>query len=232
MCETCGCQHISSEHHHEHQTLTMAKDVMSYNDAFAKENREWFANKKITALNLLSSPGSGKTTLLLATIKALKKNIPVAVIEGDQETEIDAERIRDTGVKVVQINTGKACHLDAHGVGHAAKDLGLEDNTLLFIENVGNLVCPAGFDLGEKHKVVILSATEGEEKPLKYPYMFTAADVMIISKIDVAPFMDFDFATCEEYARNINPAIRIFRLSAKTGEGMGSWIDWLRQECS
>lgn len=232
MCETCGCQNLAHEHNHEpeNRIINMAKDVMEYNNAFAAENRKWFAEKKITALNLLSSPGAGKTTLLAATIKGLQNTLPSAVIEGDQETEIDAQRIRDTGVKVVQINTGKACHLDAHHVGHAAQELLLADGSLLFIENVGNLVCPAAFDLGEKKKIVILSATEGEEKPLKYPYMFAAADVMIISKIDMAEYTDFDFALCEGYARKINPDLRIFRVSAKTGEGMASWLDWLKQE--
>jgi hydrogenase nickel incorporation protein HypB len=179
------------------------------------------------ALNLVSSPGAGKTTLLVETVGALKASTPVAVIEGDQETANDAERIRATGVSAVQINTGRGCHLDAHMVGHALGDLTLSPGAVVFIENVGNLVCPAAFDLGEAAKVVILSVTEGDDKPLKYPDMFAAADLMILSKTDLLPHVDFDPEKALERARRINPRLECLRLSAKDGSGMASWLDWI-----
>ena len=225
MCENCGCQNLTHEH-----IININKNVFEYNDSFAKENRKFFEEKKITAFNLLSSPGAGKTTLLVNTIKNLQKNTNLAVIEGDQESDLDAEKIRTTGVKVKQINTGKACHLDAHAVAHAVKELNLLDSSLLFIENVGNLVCPASFDLGEKRKIVILSVTEGEEKPLKYPYIFAVSDVLVITKIDLAQYVNFNFDACEKYARSINQKMKIFRVSAKTPEGMGAWFDWLKHQ--
>jgi hydrogenase nickel incorporation protein HypB len=176
----------------------------------------------------VSSPGSGKTSLLTKTIELLKAELAISVIEGDQQTSNDAERIRATGVKAVQINTGKGCHLDAHGIGHALESLAPEDNSLLFIENVGNLVCPSAFDLGEAHKVVILSVTEGEDKPLKYPDMFAAADMMLLNKIDLLPYVDFDVAQCIDYARRVNPRIKVLQVSARTGEGMDLWLQWLK----
>ncbi len=179
-------------------------------------------------MNLVSSPGSGKTTLLTRTIDNLKADLMLAVIEGDQQTANDAERIRETGVKAVQINTGKGCHLDGHMVGHALETLKPEDRSVLFIENVGNLVCPAAFDLGEAHKVAILSVTEGEDKPIKYPDMFHASDLMILNKIDLLPYLDFDVEKCIEYARRVNPGIKVLQLSATTGEGMESWQQWVR----
>jgi len=179
-------------------------------------------------LNLLSSPGSGKTTLLAQTISDLKESINMAVIEGDQQTANDAERIRATGVKAVQINTGKGCHLDAHMIAHALQKLQPQDDNLLFIENVGNLVCPAGFDLGEAYKVVILSVTEGEDKPLKYPDMFHAADMLIINKIDLLPYLDFDLQQCINLTRRVNPEIEILELSATKGEGLAQWYDWIK----
>ena len=181
----------------------------------------------VFALNLVSSPGSGKTTLLVKTVEALQSRLPVAVIEGDQETSLDAERVRATGVPSIQINTGRGCHLDAHMVGHALEDLPLKRRSILFIENVGNLVCPAGFDLGEAGKVAILSVTEGDDKPLKYPDAFAASRLMILSKIDLLPHVDFDVGRCIGHARAINPDIAVLQLSAKTGDGMGAWIDWL-----
>jgi hydrogenase nickel incorporation protein HypB len=209
--------------------LTVEQSILSKNDAFAAENRSRFAEMGVLALNFVSSPGAGKTSLLVATIERLKREAAIAVIEGDQATENDANRIRATGVPAVQINTGHGCHLDAHMVGHAFEDLGLEAGGVLCIENVGNLVCPAAFDLGEAHKVAILSVTEGEDKPVKYPDMFAAADLMILGKIDLLPHLDFDVAACIEAARRVNPAIEVIRLSARTGEGMEAWLDWLRR---
>ncbi len=207
--------------------VQVEQDILAKNDRYAAANRRWLAERGILALNLVSSPGSGKTTLLTRTIAELQEGPPVAVIEGDQQTSQDAERIRETGARAIQVNTGKGCHLDAHMVGHALESLQPERDSLLFIENVGNLVCPAAFDLGEAHKVVILSVTEGEDKPLKYPDMFHAADLMLLNKIDLLPYLDFDVERCIEYARRVNPRIRVLQLSATTGEGMESWRRWL-----
>jgi hydrogenase nickel incorporation protein HypB len=181
------------------------------------------------ALNLVSSPGSGKTTLLVRTLNALKESQSMAVIEGDQQTDNDAERIRATGVPAIQINTGKGCHLDASMVGHALQQLEIPQNTLLFIENVGNLVCPAAFDLGEAAKVVVLSVTEGEDKPLKYPDMFRAARLMLLNKCDLLPYLNFDVAQVINNAKRVNPDIEIILLSATSGEGMNAWLAWLAQ---
>ncbi|TLS77133.1 hydrogenase nickel incorporation protein HypB [Mariprofundus erugo] len=208
--------------------ISIEQDILSKNNRYADANRRWLNERGILALNLVSSPGAGKTTLLTKTIEALAGTIPVAVIEGDQQTANDAERIRATGVTAIQINTGKGCHLDGHMVGHAIGDLNPEPASLLFIENVGNLVCPAAFDLGEAAKVVILSVTEGADKPLKYPDMFHAASLMIIHKTDLLPYVDFDVDACCNHARRINPGIRILQLSATTGEGMEPWLNWLR----
>jgi hydrogenase nickel incorporation protein HypB len=203
-------------------------DILGKNNEYAAANRRWFAAHAILALNLVSSPGSGKTALLTRTLEALRGELPAAVIEGDQQTAHDAERIRATGVKALQINTGKGCHLDAHMVGHALEALQPAEGSLLFIENVGNLVCPAAFDLGEAHKVVILSVTEGEDKPLKYPDMFHAADLMLLNKTDLLPYLDFDVERCLEYARRVNPRIRVLQVSARSGAGMEDWYRWLR----
>lgn len=210
--------------------VQIEQDILSKNNHYAAQNRISFAQRGLLALNLVSSPGSGKTSLLIRTIQALKTELPMAVIEGDQQTENDAQKIRATGVPALQINTGKSCHLDAHQIGHAVETLQPADQGLLFIENVGNLVCPAGFDLGEAHKVVILSVTEGEDKPLKYPDMFHAADVMILNKIDLLPYIDFSVEQCLEYARRVNPQLRIMQLSARTGAGMAPWYQWLRDK--
>ncbi|MDX2367294.1 MAG: hydrogenase nickel incorporation protein HypB [Colwellia sp.] len=209
--------------------VQIEQSILSKNDQYAQKNRLHFEQHNILALNLVSSPGSGKTSLLTTTLCALKDNISIGVIEGDQETANDAERIRKTGVSAVQVNTGKGCHLDAHMIGHAFEKLSFADQGILFIENVGNLVCPAGFDLGEAHKVVILSVTEGEDKPLKYPDMFHAADVLLLNKVDLLPYLDFDIELCIENARKINPNIEIIRCSATSGEGMHSWYQWLEQ---
>lgn len=207
--------------------VQIEQDILSKNNAYADENRQHLAAHGILALNLVSGPGSGKTTLLCKTISMLA-GLPVAVIEGDQQTSRDAERIRATGAPAVQINTGKGCHLDAHMVGHAMARLKLQDDSLLMIENVGNLVCPAAFDLGEAHKVVILSVTEGEDKPIKYPDMFRAASVMLLNKIDLLPHVEFDVDAAIGFARWVNPQIRVIRLSATRGEGMDEWLQFLR----
>ena len=271
MCTTCGCGHGETkiEGHayaprHSHapgmapsRMLKIEQDILSKNDAYARENRAFLAGRRVFALNLVASPGSGKTTLLCKTIEMLKGKSTVAVIEGDQQTSNDAERIRATGAPAIQINTGKGCHLDAHMVGHAMRQLLGEQRLLpghatgrpehfpapwgedaaeqrlrggiLFIENVGNLVCPAAFDLGEAHKVVILSVTEGEDKPLKYPDMFRAADLMLLGKCDLLPYLAYDVDRAVESARRVNPDIQVIRFSATTGEGMADWLAWLEQ---
>lgn len=206
--------------------------VLDKNNQIAVHNREHLQEQGILALNLVSSPGSGKTTLLTRTLNYLKDKVPCAVIEGDQQTTNDAERIRATGVPAIQVNTGKGCHLDAQMVHDAMHHLGLKDNSLLFIENVGNLVCPAGFDLGEQHKVAILSVTEGEDKPLKYPHMFAAADLMLINKIDLLPYVNVNIEACVNAARRVNPDIDVIVLSATTGEGMDEWVAWLQDRQS
>lgn len=207
--------------------LKIEQDVLGENNQYARLNRDFFKQNKILALNLVSSPGSGKTTLLTATLSRLKERKQCYVIEGDQQTENDAERIRATGVTALQINTGKGCHLDAKMVLEALAKLQPQANSTLFIENVGNLVCPAEFDLGEFAKVAILSVTEGEDKPLKYPHMFMAAKLMIINKIDLLPYLNFNLQQCIAYAKQVNPNIRIFCLSATSGEGMEEWLQWL-----
>ncbi len=242
--------HAHSHHHHHHgqdlhfgqgaagvevpgmsqeRLIEIETDILVKNDRYADANRAKLAALNALALNLVSSPGSGKTTLLCKTIEALGDQ-PLAVIEGDQQTANDADRIRATGAAAVQVNTGKGCHLDGHMVGHAMAHLDLPTGAMLFIENVGNLVCPAGFDLGEDAKVAILSVTEGEDKPLKYPDMFTAARIAILNKVDLAPYCDVDMELYEANLRRVNPHIEIIRLSARTGEGMENWLAWLRSE--
>ncbi len=208
--------------------VEIEQNILGKNDEYAQQNRRHFTEKGILALNLVSSPGSGKTTLLTRTINDLKEALSLAVIEGDQQTTNDAERIRETGVSAVQINTGKGCHLDAHMVGHAMENLTPETGSVLFVENVGNLVCPAAFDLGEAHKVAILSVTEGEDKPLKYPDMFFAADIMLLNKIDLLPYLEFDVEKCIEYARRVNPDIQVLQVSATSGEGLEDWYEWIK----
>lgn len=243
MCDSCGCDHghegvtiampgrpvaTRGDHGHHHgKTLRVEQDVLGKNNHLAAHNREWLAARKILALNLVSSPGSGKTTLLEQTIRRLNGTLPVAVIEGDQQTLLDAERIDATGAPVVQVNTGAGCHLDADMVHRALHALEPPDHSLLLIENVGNLVCPALFDLGERAKVVIISVTEGEDKPLKYPAMFAAAELCLINKIDLLPYLDFSVERCMEYARRANPNLIFFSLSARTGDGMDEWLAWL-----
>jgi len=208
--------------------VAIEQDILAKNNAYAASNRAYFNAHGILALNLVSSPGSGKTTLLVKTIERLRSELPMAVIEGDQQTSNDALRIRATGVCAIQVNTGKGCHLDGHMVGHAVEHLGPAEGSVLFIENVGNLVCPAAFDLGEAHKVVILSVTEGEDKPLKYPDLFHAADLMIVAKTDLLPHVDFDVGLTIANARRVNPGIKVIQVSAKTGEGLDAWAQWIR----
>lgn len=238
MCGVCGCSDNSISHTHEHHhhhpeekaLIKIEQDVLAKNNNFATTNRSYFTKREILVLNLVSSPGSGKTTLLEKTIINLQENFPISVIEGDQQTELDAERIAKTNAPVLQINTGKVCHLDAHMIGHAIEKLPLVDNSILFIENVGNLVCPALFDLGEAHRIVILSVTEGDDKPLKYPYMFHGSDLMILNKIDLLPYVDFDVSKCVENAKKINPKIEFLSVSATNGEGLTQWYQWLAQK--
>ncbi|MER2552709.1 MAG: hydrogenase nickel incorporation protein HypB [Thauera sp.] len=209
------------------QMVKIERDILGKNDARAAENRAWLAARGIFALNLVSSPGSGKTALLVRTLQLLAGRVSAAVIEGDQQTEFDAERIRATGVPALQINTGKGCHLDADMVARALPRMNLVDYSLLLIENVGNLVCPAAFDLGEAHKVAILSVTEGEDKPLKYPDMFAAADLMLLNKVDLLPYLAFDTRRAIDYALRVNPRLRVIRTSATSGEGLDEWIAWI-----
>lgn len=207
--------------------IAIEESILSKNDAYAAANRHRFGERQLLALNLMSSPGAGKTTLLVRTIECFGNGRAAGVIEGDQATSYDADRIRATGVEAVQINTGRGCHLDAHMVGHALDDLSLPAHGIVFIENIGNLVCPATFDLGEAARVVVLSVAEGDDKPLKYPDMFAAADLMILSKIDLLPYVDFDADKVLERAQRLNPALQCLKLSARDGTGMAAWLDWI-----
>jgi hydrogenase nickel incorporation protein HypB len=236
MCHDCGC--AAPEHEHQHppardhdhgpRTIRVEEDLLSRNDRLAERNRGRFGAFGLVVLNLVSSPGSGKTSLLERTLRDLAGTLRFAVLEGDQQTARDAERIAAAGVPVKQINTGAGCHLDAHLVEHGVDGFDLAATDVLMIENVGNLVCPAAFDLGEDHKVVVLSVTEGEDKPLKYPNMFRAADLLLINKIDLLPHLRFDLEACKAFARQVNPALQIFELSCQTGAGMADWYEWLR----
>jgi len=248
MCATCGCgddQAVTTlaghshphDHTHSHQhddglahthTVSLEQKVLAKNDLVAHGNRQWLAERDITAFNVTSSPGAGKTTLLERTIRELGSDLPIAVVEGDQETLLDAERIRAAGAHAIQVNTGAGCHLDAEMIHHALEILDPEPESLLFIENVGNLVCPAMFDLGELCKVVVVSVTEGADKPLKYPHMFAAAGLVIVNKIDLLPYVDFDLEQFRAYARSINSGITILPLSATTGEEVAQWYDWMK----
>lgn len=210
------------------RTVSLEVDLLAKNDALAARNRRWLGEHGVVALNLMSSPGSGKTTLLERTIRDLGASLPCAVLEGDQETLLDADRITATGARVVQINTGAGCHLDADMVLDGLRTLEPERDSLLFVENVGNLVCPALFDLGETARVVIISVTEGADKPLKYPHMFRTADLMVVNKIDLLPHVDFDVARCVEYARRARPGIAVLEVSATRGDGLEDWYGRLR----
>lgn len=247
MCATCGCDsdvtvtmhHAGQDHGHDHGThqhhhaekkaIAVEKDILHENNLLAERNRGFFEGRNILSINLVSSPGSGKTTLLEKTLTALSAQIEFAVIEGDQQTANDADRIHATGTKVVQINTGKGCHLDAHMVHHAMQDLQLKSNSVLFIENVGNLVCPSMFDLGESERVVIVSVTEGDDKPLKYPDMFYSSSVCIINKTDLLPYVPIDIERLTANALQINPSLKIIPLSCTSSQGMDAWFEWLQQ---
>jgi hydrogenase nickel incorporation protein HypB len=243
MCGVCGCAGAGEasghahEHGHEHRHgldrrghgtwVRVEREILEKNDRLAAQNRRLFAAARTLALNLVSAPGAGKTTLLVRTLRELAGNVPVAVIEGDQETHLDADRIAAVGVRAVQINTGKTCHLDAEMVGDALSQLVLEEGGVLFVENVGNLVCPAGFDLGEAGKVVLTSVTEGEDKPLKYAGMFHAARLVLVTKVDLLPHLDFDVQALEANVRRVNPRADVLRVSARTGEGLAAWTRWI-----
>ncbi len=223
------------DHDHDHghghadqlrtHTLDLEQRVLAKNDQLAADNRRWLADREVVAVNVMSSPGSGKTTLLERTIREVGR--PVSVIEGDQETTYDADRIRAAGARAVQVNTGSGCHLDATMVHQALVELDPERDSLVVVENVGNLVCPALFDLGESAKVVVISVTEGDDKPLKYPHMFAAADLVVVNKTDLLPYVDFDVERLSEDARKLNPGVRILSVSARTGDQVQSWYDWL-----
>jgi hydrogenase nickel incorporation protein HypB len=242
MCATCGCGPTDHHHSHDHghsqgieqntgkKIITVEQDILQENNLLAQRNRGFFEGRNILSLNLVSSPGSGKTTLLERTLTDLKGQLEFAVIEGDQQTANDADRIHATGTKVTQINTGKGCHLDAHMVLHAVQGMKLKPDSVLFIENVGNLVCPAMFDLGESERVVVISVTEGDDKPLKYPDMFHSSTICIINKIDLLPYVNFKVEKAKEYARKINPNLEIIELSCTSGEGLETWYDWLKSK--
>ncbi|BAY19057.1 hydrogenase expression/formation protein HupB [Anabaenopsis circularis NIES-21] len=231
---------VTHSHHHDEAsqihakihgtTISLEQDILAKNNLLAAQNRGWFKGRNILALNLMSSPGAGKTTLLTCTINDLKQQLPISVIEGDQETTNDAQKIKETGCKVVQINTGTGCHLDASMIDRGLQQLNPPLNSVVMIENVGNLVCPALFDLGEQAKVVILSVTEGEDKPIKYPHMFRASEMMILTKIDLLPYVQFDVERCIKYAKQVNPHIQVFQVSAMTGEGLDGWYKWLTEK--
>jgi hydrogenase nickel incorporation protein HypB len=246
MCATCGCEitgqgivesnghshNHDSEHGHPHThhktVVDVEKDILYENNLLAQRNRGYFEAKNILAINLVSSPGSGKTTLLEKTLTDLKNQMEFFVIEGDQQTSYDAQRIRATGTRAAQINTGKGCHLDAHMILHALQGIKPEENSVLFIENVGNLVCPAMFDLGESERVVIMSVTEGDDKPLKYPDMFCSSTLCIINKTDLLPYVSFDMQKAKEYLHRVNPNLAVIEASCTNGHGLEHWYDWLR----
>ncbi len=228
MCGHCGCDEPTPQPE-QRQLIALHRDLMDANRQSAEHNREHLRRRRLTALNLVSSPGAGKTTLLEKTLQRLQGQRPALVIEGDQQTELDAARIRATGTPAVQIQTGQACHLDAAMVHDALHRLPEAPGGLLFIENVGNLICPSQFDLGEQERVVLVSVTEGDDKPLKYPGIFHHADLLLITKIDLLPHVDFDPDRCIANARRIRPGLPALQLSATAGTGLDAWLDWLRQ---
>jgi hydrogenase nickel incorporation protein HypB len=258
MCATCGCGHAEQhhdhahpgahvdrhEHHHDHEhdhehdhdagsndrLVSLEARVLEKNDRLAAQNRAWLEARGVVAYNLVSSPGAGKTTLLERTVRELGS--PVFVIEGDQATSRDADWIRAAGARAVQVNTGTGCHLDAHMIAHALEDLDPPRGSVVLIENVGNLVCPALFDLGERAKVVVASVTEGDDKPIKYPHMFRASDLMLMNKIDLLPYVSFDVDACIRFARQVSPGIEVLQTSATGGDGLAGWYSWLRRRSS
>jgi hydrogenase nickel incorporation protein HypB len=242
MCLTCGCggsvedvqvgghthEHNDGEHRHAPvETLVLEQRILAHNDHLAEHVRAWLAVRRITAVNLMSSPGSGKTSLLERTITELASGREVCVIEGDQETTFDADRIQRAGARAVQINTGSGCHLDAAMVERALVELDPTVGSLLFVENVGNLVCPALFDIGEQAKVVVISVTEGDDKPLKYPHMFATADLVVVNKTDLLQYVDFDVVSFIDRTRSLNPRVKVLPLSVKGGDGIPHWYSWL-----
>lgn len=258
MCDTCGCGQPDSSytiirpdeeinhqekdnhsHHHTHEhddeynhhshKIVIEQDILQKNNLIAERNRGYFEAKNVLTLNLVSSPGSGKTCLIERTIKDLSKEINFFIIEGDQQTMLDAERIQKAGAPVVQINTGNGCHLDADMINKAIKKLEIVNRSVLIIENVGNLVCPSLFDLGESYRIVIISVTEGDDKPLKYPTMFNSSNLCIINKTDLLPYVDFDVKKCKEFALRINHHLQFFEMSVKNGEGLENWYSWLKE---
>lgn len=258
MCDTCGCgqpegsytiirpgeeinhqkkndsyhnhthEHDDDNNHHSHK-IVIKQDILQKNNLIAERNRGYFEAKNVLTLNLVSSPGSGKTCLIERTIKDLGKEINFSIIEGDQQTTLDAERIQKAGAPVVQINTGNGCHLDAEMINKAINKLEIVNRSVLIIENVGNLVCPSLFDLGESFRIVIISVTEGDDKPLKYPTMFYSSNLCIINKTDLLPYVDFNVKKCEESALRINHHLQFFEMSVKNGEGLENWYSWLRE---
>jgi len=228
MCGTCGCADDAEVTGHGH-TVVLEQKVLARNDELAEDNRAWLAARDIRAVNLMSSPGSGKTTLLERTIRELGGSLTLSVVEGDQETAVDADRIRAAGAAAIQVNTGAGCHLDATMLARALRTLDPPPHSLVCVENVGNLVCPALFDLGEQARAVIVSVTEGADKPLKYPHMFATADVVVLNKVDLLPYVDFDVALFESSVRRLNREARLIQVSATRGDGVAGWYGWLRQ---
>lgn len=254
MCDECGCGEVGESHVHTHghdhdhrhdghthdhsrdhdhersqRTVVLERKVLARNDEMAAQNRRWLAERGIVALNLISSPGTGKTLLLEKTIERLHGRVPCAVIVGDQQTDRDARRLEGKGAPVLQIETQNACHLDAERVAGVLAEVVNEDTRLLFVENVGNLVCPSAFDLGENFKVALLSTTEGEDKPVKYPTLFTKASVVVLTKMDLVPHLDWDVTLCRKLIQDVHPGVFTFELSAKTGDGMAAWCDYLER---
>ena len=238
MCGTCGCgEPTRHAHHHGHEhphrdLVDVELDVLAHNDRIATVNRRWLTERNALAVNLMSSPGSGKTTLLERTARDLSGAVPVSVVEGDQETELDAERIRTTGVRVIQVNTGAGCHLDADMLRRALAELRPTAGSVLFVENVGNLVCPALFDLGEEHRAVVMSVTEGADKPAKYPHMFATADLVLVNKVDLLPYVDFDLEAFTVQLRRARPGTTVLPVSATRGDGLDAWFGWVRHHAT
>ena len=222
-----GHKHAHPHSHPERKIISLEKDVLSENNKLAERNRGYFEGKNIACFNLVSSPGSGKTTILEKTIQSLVSSIKISVIEGDQQTTVDADRIEKAGAPAIQINTGSGCHLDARMINLALKKIEISNDSLLFIENVGNLVCPALFDLGEKKRIVVISVTEGDDKPLKYPYMFRSSHLCIINKTDLLPYVEFDPQEAMRSASHLNPDLEFIQMSAKTGQGINDWLNWI-----
>jgi hydrogenase nickel incorporation protein HypB len=244
MCATCGCSPQAVDHHQDHDhghshphdhphdhshgvTLRLEESLLRRNLGYAEKNRSWFRERGILALNVVASPGAGKTTLLVRTIRELGMRLPISVIEGDQATSRDADRVRAAGAAALQINTGVACHLDAHAVGHALQTLRPPEGSLVVIENVGNLICPALFDLGEEKRVLVSSVTEGEDKPIKYPHMFRSADLVLLNKVDLLPHVEFSVGRFRAFVEEVQPRAQVLEISATRGDGMAQWQDWL-----